>query len=96
MLARSSQQAVGGAPNTQECKQMTEMGSAVGLQMDAREKRGKSVTPKAALTDYQMQLMLLEQQGKKRCMTAKLESGAEYGREGCTQCRGERANEHSR
>ena len=76
MLARSSQQkpAAGGAPNTQECKQMTEMGSAVGLQMDAREKRGKSDTPKVVLTDYQMQLMLLEQQGKKRCMTAKLES----------------------
>lgn len=76
LLARSNQQksAVGGAPNIQESKPMTEMGSAVGLQMDAREKRGKSDTPKAALTDYQMQLMLLEQQGKKRCMTAKLES----------------------
>jgi hypothetical protein len=76
LLARSNQQmsAVGGAPNTQECKQMTEMGSAVGLQMDARERRGKSDTPKVVLTDYQMQLMLLEQQGKKRCMTAKLES----------------------
>jgi hypothetical protein len=76
LLARSNQQesAVGGAPNTQECKQMVEMGSAVGLQMDAREKRSKSDTPKTALTDYQMQLMLLEQQGKKRCMTAKLES----------------------
>ena len=63
----------GGAPNTQERKPMTEMGSAVGLQMDAREKRGKSHTPRAALNEYQMQLMLLEQQGK-RCMTAKLEN----------------------
>lgn len=76
LLTRSSQQkpTVGGTPGAQMCKQGMEMGSAMGLQMDVQDKRGKSDAPKAALTDYQMQLMLLEQQGKKRYMEAKLEN----------------------
>ena len=71
-LTGSSQQkpAIGSAPNALVCKQVVEWDV---LKTDVRDKQGKSDTPNAALTDYQMQLTLLEQQVKKRCMEAKLE-----------------------
>jgi hypothetical protein len=67
LLTGSSQQkpAIGGVPNAQVCKQV--------METDVRDKQGKIDASNAALTDYQMQLTLLEQQVKKRCMEAKLE-----------------------
>jgi hypothetical protein len=65
LLARSSQQqpAASDAPNTQECKQIMDM-----------DERGQSDDHTAALTDYQMQLTLLEQQVKKRFRERKPDS----------------------